>query len=107
MNLMKHNLVQRGLSEYNAGLLYLLGRIMGKGKGYTSRGGGIYHYGIRILYQAEYGGKITMFTIWKIGGVPEEISFASPYAWPAGYHDVPPHWSGDPCREVYFFNDPD
>ena len=36
---MKHNLVQRGLAEYNAGLLYLLGKIMGRGKGYTNRGG--------------------------------------------------------------------
>ena len=27
MNLMKHNLVERGLAEYKAGLLYLLGRI--------------------------------------------------------------------------------
>ena len=39
MNLMKHNLVHRGLAEYKAGLLSLLGRIMGRGKGYTSRGG--------------------------------------------------------------------
>ena len=39
MNLMKHNLVQRGLAEYKAGLLSLLGRIMGRGKGYTSKGG--------------------------------------------------------------------
>ena len=40
MNLMKHNLVERGLVEYKAGLLYLLGRIIWRGKGYTSRGGG-------------------------------------------------------------------
>ena len=40
MNLMKHNLVERGLAEYKAGLLYLLGRIIRRGKGYTSRGGG-------------------------------------------------------------------
>ena len=40
MNLMKHNLVERGLVEYKAGLLYLLGIIMRRGKGYTSRGGG-------------------------------------------------------------------
>ena len=39
MNLMKHNLVERGLAEYKAGLLYLLGRIMRRGEGYTSRGG--------------------------------------------------------------------
>ena len=39
MNLMKHNLVQMGLEEYKAGLLSLLGRIMGRGKWYTSRGG--------------------------------------------------------------------
>ena len=39
MNLMKNNLVQRGLEEYKAGLLSLLGRIMGRVKGYTSRGG--------------------------------------------------------------------
>ena len=39
MNFMKHNLVQRGLVEYKAVLLSLLGRIMGKGKGYTSRAG--------------------------------------------------------------------
>ena len=36
MNLMNHNLVQRGLEEYKAGILSLLGRIMGRGKGYTS-----------------------------------------------------------------------
>ena len=39
MNLIKHNLVHRGLAEYKAGLLSLLGRIMGRGKGYTNRGG--------------------------------------------------------------------
>ena len=39
MNLMKHNLVHRGFEEYNAGILSLLVRIMGKGKCYTSRGG--------------------------------------------------------------------
>ena len=39
MNLMKHNLVQRGLAEYKSGLLYLLDRIMGRGKGYTNREG--------------------------------------------------------------------
>ena len=39
MNLMKHNLVERGLAEYKAVLLYLLGRIMSRGKGYTIRGG--------------------------------------------------------------------
>ena len=38
-NLTKHNLVQRGLAEYKAGLLYHLGRIMARGKVYTSRGG--------------------------------------------------------------------
>ena len=37
MNLMKYNLVHRGLEEYKAGLLSLLVRIMGRGKGYTSR----------------------------------------------------------------------
>ena len=37
MNFMKHNLVQRGLAEYKAGLLSLLGRIMGRGKGYNNR----------------------------------------------------------------------
>ena len=37
MNLMKHNLVERGLAEYKAGLLYLLARIIRRGKGYTSR----------------------------------------------------------------------
>ena len=36
---MNHNLVQRGLAEYKEGLLSLLGRIMWRGKGYTSRGG--------------------------------------------------------------------
>ena len=40
MNLMKHNMVQRGLVEYKAGILSILGRIMVRGKGYTSRGGG-------------------------------------------------------------------
>ena len=30
MNLMKHNLVQRGLEEYKEGILYLLGIIMGR-----------------------------------------------------------------------------
>ena len=39
MNLMKHDMVERGLAEYRAGLLYLLGRIMRRRKGYTSRGG--------------------------------------------------------------------
>ena len=39
MNLMKHNLVERGLAEYKVGLLYLLDRIIRRGKGYTSRGG--------------------------------------------------------------------
>ena len=37
MNLMKHNLVERGLAEYKSGLLYLLGKIMGRGKEYTNR----------------------------------------------------------------------
>ena len=41
MNLMKHNLVERGLAEYKVGLLYLLDRIIRWGKGYTSRGGGV------------------------------------------------------------------
>ena len=36
---MKHNLVHRGLAEYKAGILYILGRIMGRGKGYTNKGG--------------------------------------------------------------------
>ena len=40
MNLMKHNMVERGLAEYKVGLLYLLDRIIRRGKGYTSRGGG-------------------------------------------------------------------
>ena len=53
MNLMKHNLVERGLAEYKAGLLYLLGRILRRGKGNS------YHPGIRRLYQAEAGGKST------------------------------------------------
>ena len=71
MNLMKHKLVQRGLAEYNVGLLSLLGRIMGRGEGYTSRGGGnSYHHGIRRLYQAEAGVKSTTSTTWKIGGNP-------------------------------------
>ena len=39
MNLMNHNLIQRGLAEYKAGLLSILGRIMGRGKGYTNIGG--------------------------------------------------------------------
>ena len=65
---MKHNLVQRGLAEYKAGILSLLGIIMGRGKGYTSGGGNIYHHGIRRLYQAEAGGKSTTFKTWKIGG---------------------------------------
>ena len=61
---MKHNLVERGLAEYKAGLLYLLDRILRRGKGYTSRGGGgnSYHHGIRRLYQAHAGGKSTTFT---------------------------------------------
>ena len=37
MNLMKHNLVERGLAEYKVGLLCLLDRIIRRGKGYTSR----------------------------------------------------------------------
>ena len=69
MNLVKHNLVQRGLEEYMSGLLSLLGKIMSRGKGYTSRGGGNkYHHGIRRSYQAESGGNSTTFTTWKIGG---------------------------------------
>ena len=35
---MKHNLVQRVLADYKAVLLSPLGRIMGVGVGYTSRG---------------------------------------------------------------------
>ena len=35
---MNHNLVQRGLAEYKAGPLSLLGIIMVRGTGYTSRG---------------------------------------------------------------------
>ena len=71
MNLMKHNLVQRGLAEYKSGLLYLLDRIMERVKGYTNRGGeNSYHNGIIRLYQAEAGGKSTTFTTWKIGGNP-------------------------------------
>ena len=66
---MKHNLLQRGLADYKAGLLYLLDTIMGRRKGYTSRGVGIsYHHGIIRLYQSEAGGKSTMLTTWKIGG---------------------------------------
>ena len=72
MNLMEHNLVERGLSEYKVGLLYLLGRIMRRGKGHTSRrgGGNSYHHGIRRLYQEEASGKSTTFTTWKIGDNP-------------------------------------
>ena len=39
MNLMNYNLVQRRLVEYKGDLLSLLGRIMGRGKGYTIKGG--------------------------------------------------------------------
>ena len=39
MNIMKHNLVQRGLAEYKAGLMSLLVRIIIRGNGYTSRWG--------------------------------------------------------------------
>ena len=56
MNLMKHNLVERGLAEYKVGLLYLLDRIIRRGKGYTGREG---------------VGKSTTFTTCKIGGNPE------------------------------------
>ena len=35
----EHNVVQRGLMDYKAGLLSILGRIIGRGKGYTSMGG--------------------------------------------------------------------
>ena len=57
MNLTKHNLVQRGLEEHKSVLLSILGRIMGRGKLYPSKGGGnSYHHGIRRLYQAEAGG---------------------------------------------------
>ena len=38
MNLIRHNLVQRGLAEYKVGLLSLPGRKMGIGKGNTRRG---------------------------------------------------------------------
>ena len=69
MNLMKHNLVQRGLVEYKAGLLYLLGRIIGGGVILVG-GGNSYHHGIRRLYQAEAGDNSTTFTTWKIGGNP-------------------------------------
>ena len=93
---MKNNLVQRGLEEYKAGLLSLLGRIMGRVKGYTSRGGGnSYHHGIRWLYQSEAGGKSTMFATWKMGGViPDKILVAYPSDWPAGSHDVSSLWLG-------------
>ena len=37
MNLMKQNLIQRGLAEYKSGLLSLFDRIMGRRKGYTNR----------------------------------------------------------------------
>ena len=71
MNLMNNNLVQRGLVDYKSGLLSLLDRIMGRGKGYNSRGeGNSDHFGIRRLCQAESGGKSTTFTTWKIGGNP-------------------------------------
>ena len=63
MNLMKKNPVHRGLVEYKAGLLSIIGRIMGREKVYTIRGGGnSYHHGIRKLEQSESGGKITTFT---------------------------------------------
>ena len=39
MNLMKHNMEQMELAEYKADLLSLLGRIMGRGEVYISRGG--------------------------------------------------------------------
>ena len=39
MNRMKHNLVERGLEEYKAGLLYLPDIIMRRGKVCTSKGG--------------------------------------------------------------------
>ena len=38
MNLMNHNLVWRGLAQYNTDILYILGRIMERGKQYTIRG---------------------------------------------------------------------
>ena len=38
MNLTNHNLVQRGLAEYKEGIIYLLGIIMWRGKGYNSGG---------------------------------------------------------------------
>ena len=78
-NLIKYNLLQRGLDDYKGGLISLHGRIMGRGKGYTSGGwGGGYHHGIRILYKLEAGDKSTKFTTWKIGGIPGKISVASP-----------------------------
>ena len=40
MDLMKSNMVHRGLVYYKGGILFLLVRIMGRGKGYMSRGGG-------------------------------------------------------------------
>ena len=39
MNRIKHNLIQRGLAEYKAGLLSILGRILGRVKVHTSREG--------------------------------------------------------------------
>ena len=39
MNLMNHNLLHRRLAEFKAGLLSIIGRIMGRGKVYTSRRG--------------------------------------------------------------------
>ena len=54
MNLMKHNLVERGLAEYKAGLMYLLGRIIRRGEGYTSRGRVMqpkFHQGLPPIFQ--------------------------------------------------------
>ena len=65
MNLMKHNLIERGLAEYKAGLLYLLDRIIRRGgKDILVGGGGgnSYHHGIKRLYQADAGGKSTTFS---------------------------------------------
>ena len=87
--LMKHNLVHRGSAEYNVGLLSILGKIMGRGKGYTSSGGTT----VTTMVSEDYTNQKLVARVprsqpGKLGVVPDEILVAFPSAWPAGLHDV-------------------
>ena len=107
MKLMKHNLVQRVLAEYRADLLSLLGRIMGRGKVYTSRGGGtVTTMGSEDYTKQKMAARVPHSQSGKLGLIPDKISVADPSAWPAGSHDVSSSWSGGMHRKVYVFKAP-